>query len=166
MECRNARLLLEFTRPGGGELDAVEAQALDQHLSECPECAALARAERRADEHLGRAIRDVPVPDGLRERILGKLAAERDAWYRRWVIRAGGIAAALLLVALVGWWLWPPSLPALTTADVPHLVEAKPRLNQDDIYIDFRKKVETELPPGFNYNLVKSYDLATLHGRQ
>ncbi len=167
MECRNARLLLEFARPGSAELDAVEAEALQQHLTDCPECAALAQFERRADEHLGRAMRDVPVPAGLRERILGKLAGERAAWRRRWLIRASGAAAAVLLLALTGWYFWSSSLPALTPNDVPYLVEAPPFLTKPGVEISFEEmNARTELPRGFNYDLLRSYDLVTFHGRQ
>ncbi len=167
MECRNARLLLEFARPGSSELDAVEAEALNQHLSECPDCSALAQFERRVDDHLGRAMRDVPVPAGLRERILGKLAGERSARNRRWLLRASGAAAAVLLLGLTGWYLWSSSLPALTPNDVPYLVDAAPfpRKGGVEVYFD-EINAKTELPPGFKYELLQSYDLAILHGRQ
>src|SRR5262245_10465360 len=103
MDCRNARLLLEFARPLTAELDAGEAEALQGHLADCPECGALAREERRLDEHLGRAVRDVPVPEGLRDRLLARLATERDAWFRRWLLRAVGVAAG---IALAVWLVW------------------------------------------------------------
>src|SRR5947209_7636374 len=113
MDCKNARLLLEFARPGGRELEAADAEALHQHLAECSECAALAHDEQRADEHLGRAMRDVPVPAGLRERVLKRLSVERDAWYRRWLVRWAAAAAVLLAVGLLGYHYWFGQRPAL-----------------------------------------------------
>jgi hypothetical protein len=167
MECRNARLLLEFARPGSSELDAVEAEALGQHLSECPDCSALAQFERRVDDHLGRAMRDVPVPSGLRERILGKLAGERSLRNRRWLLRASA-AAAVLLLGLTGWYLWSSNLPALTPDDVPYLVGAGPFVEPDELRAHSvgHWDIAAELPPRFNPKLLQSYDLAILQGRQ
>jgi hypothetical protein len=102
MDCRTARLLLDFARPPGAELEGGDAEALDSHLADCPECGPLARQERRLDDHLGQAVRAVPVPGDLRDRLLNRLAVARDAWYRKWLVRAAGmVAAAALLVAVV-----------------------------------------------------------------
>jgi hypothetical protein len=103
MDCRTARLLLEFDRPLASDLAPPDAEALRTHLADCNDCGRLAEAERTFDEQLGQAIRDVPVPEGLRERLLKRLANEREDWYRRWLLRGAGIAAA---VALVSWGLW------------------------------------------------------------
>jgi hypothetical protein len=111
MDCRTARLFLHFNRPGGSDLDGPEAEELSSHLSHCTECNALARADRRLDGHLGRAMRAVEVPQGLRREILHRLAAERGDWYRRWFARGGRIltgAAALLLIAWGAFALWAP----------------------------------------------------------
>jgi hypothetical protein len=103
MDCKHARLLLEFAHPRGKELEGGEAEALEGHLADCPECGALAHQERRLDDHLGRAVRAVPVPAGLRERLLNKLSVERDAWYRRLVLRTAGLVAAAAAVVLLVW---------------------------------------------------------------
>src|SRR5947209_5969151 len=50
MDCRTARLLLEFARPRAGELQGSDADALEGHLLACAECESLARLERLADE--------------------------------------------------------------------------------------------------------------------
>src|SRR5262245_35355435 len=103
MDCKNARLLLEFARPAAAGLEGGEAAALENHLADCPECGPLAARERRLDDRLGRAERAVPVPENLRERLLNKLKVERDAWYRRTLWRlAGGLAAAAVLALVVG----------------------------------------------------------------
>ena len=59
------------------------------------------------DACLTQAFRDVPVPEGLGERLLAGLAVKQPRRSRRWVLAAGGIlaAAASLLVAV---WLNMP----------------------------------------------------------
>jgi hypothetical protein len=114
MDCSNARLFLCFHRPGCDDLDGPEAEELNRHLAHCTECGALADTERRLDQHLGRAMRAVEVPEGLRGRILQRVAAERGDWYRRWTARAARVVAgvaSLVLVCVAGWWWWakPPS---------------------------------------------------------
>ena len=88
MDCKTARLLLDFARPLCPELDTADAEALHSHLAECPECGPFAAGERRIDGHFGRAVRDVPVPEHLRDRLVKRLAVERDAWYRRRLLPA------------------------------------------------------------------------------
>src|SRR5438094_788506 len=97
MDCRTARLLLDFARPIPAELEADASRDLEHHLAGCADCDSLARAERRLDEPLGRAMRAVPLPLGLRDRLLARLDAERGAWQRRWMFRSLAAAAALAL---------------------------------------------------------------------
>src|SRR5262249_18708098 len=113
MECNHARLLLEVAHPLATELEAPERQELAAHLAECLECGAWAEAERRVDEKFGTAMRDVPVPDGLQQRIVRRLNVERDAYWRRLILRSGSIAAALLLACLVGYAAWFSKKPAV-----------------------------------------------------
>src|SRR5438067_12236471 len=99
MDCKTARLLLDFARPRAPEVEPDDADALDRHLADCPACAALAGDERRLDDALGRAMRQVAVPDRLRQQVLNRLEADRAEWYRRWYghgLRA--VLAASLLV--------------------------------------------------------------------
>ena len=76
MDCKTARTLFDYARPRCCELDPVEARALEEHLSRCPECDTLAHAERLIDDHLGKAVRQVDVPPGLRGRLLARLQTE------------------------------------------------------------------------------------------
>jgi hypothetical protein len=114
MDCKTARLLFDFARPKPAELAGDDAADLEGHLGACAECHAVARGQRQLDDHLGRAIRDVPVPDGLRDRLLERLAAERRAWYHRLAKRAGAAAAAAAVLLAAGlWFFWPRhQLPA------------------------------------------------------
>src|SRR5689334_15791744 len=103
MDCRTARLLLDFERPRVPELPPDDASALDAHLAGCPECEALAQADRAADDRLGRAMRDVAVPEGLHQRILDRLVAERGDQRRRWLGWTVRVAAAAAVVVLAVW---------------------------------------------------------------
>jgi hypothetical protein len=106
MDCKHARMLLEVAHPIATELEASEKAALAAHLAECPDCGCMAEAEHRVDERLGAAMRDVALPEGLRQRIDRRLQAERDAWWRVRVIRVAGVAATLLLACLIGYAVW------------------------------------------------------------
>jgi len=95
MDCNTARLYLQFVRAG-------EAAELDEHLAHCNECNALVLANDRLDQHLGRAMLAVEVPRGLKGQILQRLASERPGWYRRFRGPGGILAAAAVLLAMVG----------------------------------------------------------------
>jgi hypothetical protein len=167
MDCKNARLLLEFIHPGSAELDAAEAEALHQHLGECPDCAAQAREERRADEHLGRAMRDVPVPAGLRERVLKRLTVERDAAHRRLLVRGVVAAAALFVAGWLGYSWWFGGLSAVDGNAVHAVVNGQPFSSPGDVEKGFASMGVTTVVPSryeFNYDLLDSYGLAALPG--
>src|SRR5438128_12415496 len=103
MDCNHARLLVTFARDHAA-LDSGEADALEQHLNQCPECATLAASAARLDAALTHAMRDVDVPSGLKERLLKRLPRPRRV--RRWVVSGLAAAAVLLLAAGVSWRLW------------------------------------------------------------
>jgi hypothetical protein len=111
MDCKTARLLLDYARPQPAELAGADAAALEGHLAHCADCDALARGERQLADALGRAIRAVPVPDGLHDRLLRRLAVERRRWFRRRLAPVAAVAAVFLV--LVTWLAWRrPPLPA------------------------------------------------------
>lgn len=101
MDCEAVRLFLSFP----GELPPPEADALAGHLALCAECDARARGEQRLDAWMGRAMRAVPVPAGLKQRLDARLAAARAADRRRklarWVAPLAAAAAAILLIGVV-----------------------------------------------------------------
>lgn len=166
MDCNNARLLLEVAHPLATQLPADDTQALAAHLAECPECGPWAEAERRSDEKLALAMLDVPVPAGLQDRLLRRLHVERDAIYRRWAVRAAGIAAAFLLACLVGYTAWFNKRPA------PDLVQFHAEV--DDVPYSAERVEEAfaargiamTAPPKFEYGYLKSVGLANFQGRQ
>jgi hypothetical protein len=171
MDCKTARLLfLHFQRPRAGELDDDEATALNNHLAGCLDCAGLARTEQAVDAHLGRAMRAVEVPDGLRTRLVEHLAAERDAYWSRQTgrcFRIGVPIAAVLLVA-VGFLIWwfGHVRPGIDLADVFHKKNLT-TFDQDAVRDAFaRLGVKTEPPSFLNYTFLTSYGLSELPGHE
>jgi hypothetical protein len=120
MDCKTARLLLDYARPSPAELSGGDAAALESHLVGCPDCETLAHGERQLDDHLGRAVREVPLPPGVRDRLLQRLQRERRVRYLRRTVRIAA-AAALVLLGLGMWQFWPR--PALPAPDLDALVE-------------------------------------------
>ena len=100
MDCKNARMLLEFEGPLRSELDPAEAAALHDHLEQCLACRELAEGERRLDAAMGRAMRDVPIPPALRTRLMTRLDAERDAFYKRFGMKVTAAAAVLAVLTI------------------------------------------------------------------
>src|SRR6516165_7065462 len=130
MDCRTARLLLDYARPHRTELPADEAAPLEAHLASCPDCETLARCERQADDRLGKAMRDVPMPDDLRQRIFERLQTERVKRQRRW-LAWGARAAAVAAIVLVGAWWWIHTQPAPKPQLDPVAMQEERRASKD-----------------------------------
>jgi hypothetical protein len=167
MDCKTARLLLDFARPGAADLERADADALEGHLADCPQCDALAQTERQLDDALGRSMRQVEVPDGLRAQLLARLEAERGAWYRRWYghgFRALAAAAAVLLLVW-GWWYWhADQARPVQPEDVVHGFNLS-RTNRDEVQASFKALgVVTELPRNLNYAYLLSHGVTDLPG--
>jgi hypothetical protein len=132
MDCKSARLLLDFARPQARELEAEEAEALESHLDHCPDCHSRARSERQVDDILGRAMRQVEVPAGLRDQLLVRLEKARGDWHRQRFAHAARLsvaAAALLLLCWAGWywvrehWVTPINLDRVANTVVNDATE-------------------------------------------
>jgi hypothetical protein len=168
MDCRTARQLLDFARPLHAELEKVELQELETHLAECPECGPLARAERQADQHLGKAMRSVPVPKGLHDRLSAQLGRERRGWNRKRqrVVAILSAAAAILLVIGVGL-LWPSKpiyVPVERIGDEIWIMTTNPR--PESIEAAFQSKgIKTVAPGDINYDLLHYYGVVNLQGK-
>jgi hypothetical protein len=169
MDCKTARLFLHFARPRADELEATEAAALDAHLGHCADCANLAGTERRLDQHLGRAVRQVEVPDGLRNRLVARLAADRADWYRRWVghgVRAVAVAAALLLLVW-GAWHYTSRSRLQVDADTAfqHFINGGRLSSPDEVDAYFeRLGASTKAPESLNYAYLTHYGRSELPG--
>jgi hypothetical protein len=160
MDCKTARLLLDFARPLATELEEGDGEALANHLAECSACAAAQRAERQWDEPIGRAMRDVPVPPELRGRLLQRLAAQRDAWYRRRVFwPLVGAAAAACLLAL--------GIHELNRPIEPNLARLQGEINEaGDFAPRWLGAHENKEPPGFDAVWLTHSGLAHFQGKR
>jgi hypothetical protein len=154
-----------FAKRSLSELDADDAELLDQHLRSCTRCAEHALAERQFDDQLTRAMQAVPVPADFRPRLLTRLSAERREWYSGWPRRHLGItaAAASLLLAIVGVWLYRATRPLPTIDTTVFLNERAEQHGASSKAVEefFRDKyrIETVAPPGFNYAFLDSFDV-------
>lgn len=171
MDCKTAHLLMHFARPQFSELEASAAADLQKHLTSCAECAQLAESERALERHLGSAMRDVPVPEGLRDRLLFRLALVQAGLRRRRIVRAAAglsAAAAVLLACWLGlsWQkIHPPTLDldSLETRIAAEI--ANPSQEQVQDWLD-SKNVKAPAPAFLNYLYLSHYHLADLQGRQ
>ena len=168
MDCRTARLLLEFSRPHAPDLGPPEAEELDRHLAHCIRCDALSRGERRCDATLARAMRQVEVPDQFRAQLLARLEGERGKWYRHRIghaLRACAAVAAVLLLAWA-WWQWyePNHRPAIDP-DPFYGDAAVAHHSREDVQASFQRLgVDTPLPENFNYTYLTWYGVTELPG--
>jgi hypothetical protein len=153
MDCRTARLLATCAGPRAAELHGDEAKALAAHLADCPECTSIHETEQRIDERLGRAMRDVPLPPGLHERLVTSLAAERWAYQRRKLVRTfAGIAAAVVLA--LAWYFWPRPPMQLDLVDLHRKANANPPPASAEEVVDdwHRDGVAVQMPADVNLN--------------
>jgi hypothetical protein len=161
MDCKTVRLLLDFVRPQAHELPAEEHSALQSHLDHCPDCHGLARGERLLDEQLGKAMRQVEVPAGLRDQVLARLEVERGDWHRRRFARAARLTvAAAAAVFLLSWAAWygvinhsPAPIDPGHVVSVVNDASLEPKRAWAEETLK-RLGVETALSPNLNYNLL------------
>jgi hypothetical protein len=172
MDCDTARLLLAFARPRAGDLAADEADKLKAHCAGCPDCSAAAQALRSFDEPLGQAMRRVEAPPGLRQRLHGRLNADRAAARRRWLRLAaayGGLAAAVLLWlgGILYWRSWQlPPLNGLQVYEKVVQVDDYSNLKPEELDELFRQLgVETVAPRDLKYEYLTFAGLKLFEGR-
>jgi len=148
-------------------MDLEDVEALDAHLLHCSECAALARAERAVDEKIGRAMHQIDIPDGLRERVLARMVVERGDWYRRWFghgMRVAAVAAGLLLLVW-GWYLFYPAqrppVDLVQVFDQTNIIRPGP----DELFDSWKRLGTPAVAPDFfNYAFLTGHGLAELPG--
>ena len=83
--------VLEACRPDRGDLEDPHFAPLADRLASDPELEERLRQMQHVDAVLGAAFHDVPVPDGLQERLLARLGRRRAR--RRGRRRCGARAA-------------------------------------------------------------------------
>jgi hypothetical protein len=111
---------LELVRPDTPDVARV-AEA-EQHVSGCGSCRAAVRQREEFDVRVGGLCRDVPIPLGLKERLLARLdepATSRPVASathavapvigarRRWLGIASLTVASVIAVGIGTWSLWP-----------------------------------------------------------
>jgi len=159
MECEDVRAMLAFLERKSEELDAGERTALQKHLETCPDCAAMTAAERQADQAIGTVMRAVPVPAGLKQQVLKRLAAGRGSAWKGWTIAAA--TALLLAVGGAGMWHYlqkPEFVPV-----IPPVVW-KDDANEVNKYFA-AKGLVIEASPRLKYDLVDRVDIELIDGR-
>jgi hypothetical protein len=97
MQCRDAQFYLRLRRHAGDELGADVASDLDRHITGCPGCQTDARSAESFDRAVAVAVRAVPVPAGLRDRLLTLASTHRGTAIRRKMYRVAALAASLFL---------------------------------------------------------------------
>lgn len=125
MDCHTARQMIEMLPVGGHDLPSGEEQALRDHLASCPLCLSAAQEAGEWDANLQSAMMSVPIPDGLRQRLLSQLAqATPHAPHKatsfpartRMLRMASWLALSLILI--VGSVFWLSRTPKLQLASI------------------------------------------------
>lgn len=171
MDCRTARLLLDFGRPLAMELEEHDAEALQEHLADCSECGHVAQAERSADHAIGQAMRAVSPPPDFRSQLLARLDRDLRARYRRrWWRVGGGVAVAaclaLVLGLMFGWAGRPVTVdPELIAQDMPKPgIAALNRLQAQAFF--HAQGFAVSAPREFNYQTLQFLGIEPLEGRK
>jgi Protein of unknown function (DUF3379) len=169
MDCMTARILAELPgnrAPNASELPVEDAADLGQHLQSCSECRCFIELERKLDAPIARAMQAVPVPPGLKSRILDQLATQRGALHRRRFFYAA--AAAACVVAAVGLLTWKPQNQV--RFDINQFV-----INADRYVEDPKPEVDAWLtaqgiqyqpPIAFDPRFLASHGMQTVQGKQ
>jgi len=169
MNCQHVRQLLAFVDRKCEELDPAERDAVKQHLENCPECAAVAQAERGFDAAVGAALRNVEVPTGLKADLLKRLAAGRGLGRWKW---AGGMAvAATVLVAVAGGIAWQQRQPVeISQYEVDRfrmVLDHKRNWTLESVQEFLRNEgLGDVVPPQFDYKFLQSIDVVQIRGRR
>ena len=120
-------------RADSAEMADPELTVAAAHLQVCARCQEIVSSRQDADRAISSACRDIPVPVGLEERLLGAVDAELMSLTtpsdstsvtekrpklsrRRWTKRVA-VAAACALCLTVGWWALMPG-SSVTSAEL------------------------------------------------
>jgi len=168
MDCRDAQFYLRLRRHAADELGAEVTADLDRHVAGCPHCAAEAHTVARIDTAFAAAMRNVPLPDGLRERLVARLSAQRGAVQRRKAYRYVGVAAALFLTVGISYGMYWQRRPQADTTALVHGLDA--RADADQAEADVRQwlvaqKLSGRLPEPFDYRYYLFHGKEQVQGR-
>jgi hypothetical protein len=154
MHCRDAQFYLRLRRQAGDELGGDIAADLNRHLAGCPACGADAASAASFDRAVAGALRAVPVPPGLRDKLLAQASAQHGAVIRHKLYRVTALAASVFLAVGLAFGLFS-GRPKL---DAEALVIANDELSQQPDQVLARwlagLKVPPELPKPFDPELL------------
>jgi hypothetical protein len=171
MDCQTARLLFGFS-PTAREMPEAEGEALENHLAGCAECGNLAQYERRFHTRISHAMKDLPIPDGLRLRILARLKAERGDAYRRWAGRSVRVALATAAVFLVSWLAWsfwqkPPADLDIDRIHQKMYVDlSSANMEWVEQWFDQTHHIAIQAPKRFDYAALTYFDMSEFEGKK
>jgi uncharacterized protein DUF3379 len=114
MQCRDAQFYLRLRRHAGDELGTDVTGDLDRHLAVCTACATDARATASFDRAVAQAMAAVPIPAGLRDKLLTIASAHRGGVIRRKVYRVAALAASVLFVTGLAFGVFSSSRAKMT----------------------------------------------------
>jgi hypothetical protein len=161
MECQDVRLMLAFTQRAAEGVDATERQAVEQHLTGCPECSSVAQGSTAFDRVIGAAMRAVPVPPAAVDQ-LSKRLAQRRPRPLPWI----AAAAALLLSASMGSY-WYLSQPAILEVSTLEHVASRAGNSADDVEQWFHGAgLHMSAPRQFDFRQLIAYDVVEFEGRR
>jgi hypothetical protein len=152
MDCNTARMLATFFGRQGSELAPEDAAALATHLAGCPGCTAAVQAERAFDDRVARAMLAVPVPNGLKAKLLDGITAQKAAGYRNkaWGVIGTAMAACLLVGGVI----------AYRISSAPDLIATELISAQGDQYQNPEGYIEEFLSAeGYRFNPQRRFDL-------
>jgi hypothetical protein len=121
MQCRDAQFYLRLRRQAGDELGTEVAPDLDRHLAGCPGCAADAGRAASFDRAVASALRAVPVPAGLRDKLLAQSSTHHGAVIRRKVYRVAALAASLFFTVGLAFGVFSASRPKIDPTEIAML---------------------------------------------
>lgn len=157
MECRDAQFYLRLRRHAADELGADVTAPLDGHLTTCAECAAIAKAASNFDRAISTAMLAVPIPPGLRAKLVTQAAKASGAALRRSVYRYGGLVAAAMLMIAIGVSIYWTGRPRVDSAAIVEnnggLVENPQEYARKWLAAE---KMPEQLPYDFDYDLLVS----------
>jgi hypothetical protein len=166
MECRDAQFYLRLRRHAADELGSDVTAALDGHCAGCPDCAAAARTVESFDRAVSAAMRAVPIPAGLREKLITQAARVQGAALRRKAYRVGGTVAAALLVVGIGFSVFSSVRPKVN-ADA-FVEDTERQMSEPSEYARnwlVEHKLPDRLPDNLDYDLLVSCDVVKKQGR-
>lgn len=162
MECHDARQLLALLRREPAQVESAEVEAVERHVELCPACQTWNASEAVFDAAVAKAMRDVAIPAGLKDRVVARLS--RSPSSRRVVPWA---AAASLLIAVTSLGLFFTLRPEpIQLESFVYQLDDEPTSHPHSVQKYFADLGYPITPPAdFDYDLLTSYKPAYFQGR-